>query len=387
MRLFISLLIVSSLSLIVYSKSIEELPAEDAKELKLVHVVMRHGIRTPVDTYPKDPFIQHDFAPNGWGQLTKGGISDLHEFGHYLREKYGKFLGSHFSSSKFYAQATGVDRAIASIMSVNSGLWQPVDKEQKAIHDLDWFPVPVNSEPLDTDMLLLVRKDCPEYNLELQKVENSAEIQNKLKDNEELFKYVQDATGKDIKNFYDIEDVYTTLLAEKSYGLKLPSWTDGYFPEKMSGPASLSFVLKAYNDKLQRLKGGVLLKKILNDWTNKATNNLKPADRKFFLYGGHDTTISNLLSALKVFDPQVPNYAIAIIMELKEDKKTGQHGIEISLRNSTTVAPYKLQIPGCELFCPLTKLTELTKNVIPKDWEIECKTDDPNYTEAPQTGP
>lgn len=32
--------------------------------------VMRHGIRTPASTYPKDPYINETFYPVGWGQIT-----------------------------------------------------------------------------------------------------------------------------------------------------------------------------------------------------------------------------------------------------------------------------------------------------------------------------
>lgn len=46
------------------------------------------------------------------------------------------------------------------------------------------------------------------------------------------------------------------------------------------------------------------------------------------------------------------------------------------LRNSTLVSPYKLTIPGCGSFCPLTQLVELTRDVVPDDWEEECGDDD-----------
>lgn len=38
--------------------------------LELVHIVFRHGIRTPVDTFPKDPYIKDSFKPTGWGHVT-----------------------------------------------------------------------------------------------------------------------------------------------------------------------------------------------------------------------------------------------------------------------------------------------------------------------------
>lgn len=38
--------------------------------LKQVHMVFRHGQRTPADTYPTDVHINETFYPYGWGQLT-----------------------------------------------------------------------------------------------------------------------------------------------------------------------------------------------------------------------------------------------------------------------------------------------------------------------------
>lgn len=38
--------------------------------LRLVTVIIRHGERAPVDTYPNDPYIKDSMKPYGWGQLT-----------------------------------------------------------------------------------------------------------------------------------------------------------------------------------------------------------------------------------------------------------------------------------------------------------------------------
>lgn len=58
----------------------------EEKTLKMVHIVsrkicmittifffwkiLRHGSRTPADTYPTDPHINDSLYPVGWGQLT-----------------------------------------------------------------------------------------------------------------------------------------------------------------------------------------------------------------------------------------------------------------------------------------------------------------------------
>lgn len=87
--IFVSLLLTSVLSRNVP----DETPDAGDLDLKLVHVVskqfelhdlvitdkrpftfnqqiFRHGARTPADTYPTDPYVNFDFAPFGWGQLT-----------------------------------------------------------------------------------------------------------------------------------------------------------------------------------------------------------------------------------------------------------------------------------------------------------------------------
>lgn len=66
-------------------------------ELKLVHVIFRHGQRVPADTYPLDPYVDNDFAPYGWGQLTNKGRFQMYDNGRFLRNRYNAFLGNTFN--------------------------------------------------------------------------------------------------------------------------------------------------------------------------------------------------------------------------------------------------------------------------------------------------
>lgn len=52
------------------SKCYKTSPNTTHSTLELVHIVFRHGIRTPVDTYPKDPYLKDGFKPTGWGHVT-----------------------------------------------------------------------------------------------------------------------------------------------------------------------------------------------------------------------------------------------------------------------------------------------------------------------------
>ena len=42
-----------------------------------------------------------------------------------------------------------------------------------------------------------------------------------------------------------------------------------------------------------------------------------------------------------------------------------------------TAEPHVMTIPGCEQDCPLKKFKSLLSDVIPKDWNYECKRPDP----------
>lgn len=61
---------------------------------------------------------------------------------------------------------------------------------------------------------------------------------------------------------------------------------------------------------------GPLLKKILEDMETKSKE--PKGKRKMFLYAGHDSTIANLMMALKVWDEQIPVYNIMTLIELHQ---------------------------------------------------------------------
>ncbi|XP_074039574.1 prostatic acid phosphatase isoform X2 [Leptinotarsa decemlineata] len=362
-----------------------QISGDDPKTLEMVHVVMRHGTRTPASTYPNDPYINETFYPIGWGQITNEGKLHLFNVGKFLRERYGSFLGTHYSPDEYYTQSTGVDRTKVSMQMVNAGLWPPVGEQKWG--PLDWQPIPVSSEPLDQDSLLLVRRPCPQYHIEKERVMNSPEVKSMMAEYEDLFRELTEITGQKVEDFDGVQDIYSTLMAEEAFNLTLPDWTKNYYPKKMFTPTVKSFILNVYTDKMNRLKGGVLLKKLLEDWTSKSEGSIKQKTKKAFLYGGHDSTVVNILRALKVWDDQFPGYAITVLFELYKDRATNTYGVEIYLRNSTVVPPFKLTIPGCESFCPLTKLKELTTDVIPVDWDEECKTDDKDFVVPELGGP
>lgn len=62
--------------------------------------------------------------------------------------------------------------------------------------------------------MLLVRKPCAQYHIELDKVMAEGEVKNKLEDNQKLFQDLSKITGLVIKDFDDVQSLYSTLRAE-----------------------------------------------------------------------------------------------------------------------------------------------------------------------------
>lgn len=105
--------------------------------------------------------------------------------------------------------------------------------------------------------------------------------------------------------------------------LTLPEWTKNYYPEKLNPLASLSLEMNVYSDLQKRLVGGPLVEKIIATALAKRqqqdTNKSDPL--KMAMYVGHDSTLTNLLVALGVWDKQVIDYNQMVIAELHEDQE------------------------------------------------------------------
>ncbi|KAJ9599296.1 hypothetical protein L9F63_010224, partial [Diploptera punctata] len=343
-------------------------------ELQLVQVLFRHGERTPVDMYPKDPYINFTYPPFGLGTLTNPGKLQQYLQGQYLRTRYNEFLGHHYNSDVMYVQTTDMDRTKMSAQLVLAGLWPPAPA-QLWNPDLHWQPIPTHSEPLKKDSLLLNNLRCPRYYYERQKVLNSTQLQDILNEYNatHLYETLSELTGGTFEDPYDVMSLYSTLKAEEGFNLTLPEWTRGIYPEKLLPLTIFSFTLNVYNTDMQKVKAGPLVKKLLNDGKAKAEGTLQPEGRKMYIYSGHDSTIVNLLSALQVWDPQIPDYGIMVLIELHHNKSSDQHYIKLFLRNTTEHEPYLLKLPGCETDCPLDQFISLTRPVIPVNWEDDCK--------------
>lgn len=233
----------------------------------------------------------------------------------------------------------------------------------------------------------MVRTPCPRYHEAVDEVLQSAEVREVLEKNDQLLRELTNHTGLPIHTPDDVQNIYGTLRAEAEYGLELPSWTKDYYPHRLENLTELSYIYNVYTPEMKKIKAGPFLQKLVDQFDAKANNSIKPKESKISLYTGHDSSIVNILSALNVWEQQMPVYGIMALFELVRDKATNEIGVQIYLRNSAKSGAIPLTIPGCDHFCPLKLFIELCKQSIPKDRAAICEPKNKDYVTPPPSGP
>lgn len=65
------------------------------------------------------------------------------------------------------------------------------------------------------------------------------------------------------------------------------------------------------------------------EWINFASGTPEVKDQKISIYTGHDQTVVNILSAINVWEQELPVYGIMAIFELYEDVSTKTFGVKV----------------------------------------------------------
>ncbi|XP_020298442.1 prostatic acid phosphatase-like isoform X2 [Pseudomyrmex gracilis] len=338
----------------------------DLSTIIFANLLFRHGDRTPVHNYPNDPYNETCW-PVPFGQLTNLGKHQHLLLGRWLRKRYSHLLSDIYTPYDIFVQSTDVDRTLMSAEANLAGLYPPV--KNQVWDTIKWMPIPVHTVPIELDYILRASKRCPRYDYELEKVLTSPEMKRINKKNAKLYAYLTEHSGEEISSLQKVEYLYNILYIENLYNKTLPEWTKSVFPEKMKPLAALSFTTEAYNKVLQRFKSGPLLGQMIDHMVKKLQNTLK-SNRKIWMYSAHDETVANMLMTLNLFEPHCPPYAAIILIELRTNSNN-QYFVTISYKNSTE-EPILMTLPGCTALCPLNKFINLTKDVIPEDWNREC---------------
>lgn len=346
-----------------------------SNELDAVIVLYRHGDRTPVDPYPTDPYRNTSYWPVGFGQLTNIGKQQHFELGKWLRNRYGDFLPDKYSEEDIYVRSTDVDRTLMSAYSNLAGLYEPRGG-QIWNANIDWQPIPVHTKPEKEDPVLAMKKHCPRYNQLMSQLFLSKEFQNIANKYKELYEYLTQMTGKTVNDIAQTEYIFNTLFIEELYNYTLPEWTNKVYPTGMQELAQLSFAVPCYTRELTRLNTGLLINEFIEHMHESISENAdnEKKRKKVWMYSAHDTTVANVLSALRLFEHHCPPYASTVILELKHNEN-GLRYVNVLYKNSTEAR--QMRLPECDENCPLNNFVALLRDVTitPDEWEEDCELD------------
>uniref|UniRef100_A0A2I3STX6 Lysosomal acid phosphatase n=1 Tax=Pan troglodytes TaxID=9598 RepID=A0A2I3STX6_PANTR len=316
------------------------MPPTQARSLRFVTLLYRHGDRSPVKTYPKDPYQEEEW-PQGFGQLTKEGMLQHWELGQALRQRYHGFLNTSYHRQEVYVRSTDFDRTLMSAEANLAGLFPP-NGMQRFNPNISWQPIPVHTVPITEDRLLkFPLGPCPRYEQLQNETRQTPEYQNESSRNAQFLDMVANETGLTDLTLETVWNVYDTLFCEQTHGLRLPPWAS---PQTMQ--------------RLSRLK----------DFSFRFLFGIYQQAEKARLQGGQHVTL--LLRTLRLTKfPHLSSFSLpcCLLSTLRN------FSVEMYFRNESDKAPWPLSLPGCPHCCPLQDFLRLTEPVVPKDWQQECQ--------------
>ncbi|XP_063800708.1 lysosomal acid phosphatase [Pseudophryne corroboree] len=348
-----------------------------ARQLRFVTVVYRHGDRSPVRAYPKDVH-QESAWPQGFGQLTQIGMKQHWDLGQALRDRYKGFLNESYDRHEIYVRSTDVDRTLMSAEANLAGLYPPAGS-QVFQPNITWQPIPVHTVPDAEERLLKFPVlPCPKYLKLQEETRQSPEYVKTTKDNKDFLRMVANETGLSDCSLESVWSISDILFCESKHNLSLPSWATPDVVERLRNLKNFGFrFLFGITEQKEkaRLQGGLLVAQILNNLTAAAQNSSNGL--KFIAYSAHDTTLGALQMALDVYNGVQAPYASCHMFELYEESP-GNFTVEMYFRNESAHPPFPLTVPGCVHSCPLERFQSLLQEVVAEDWEKECQISSPS---------
>lgn len=132
-------------------------------------------------------------------------------------------------------------------------------------------------------------------------------------------------------------DLYDTLLIESNHGFPLPEWTKNVYPDRLKACRERAFRLTTETPYMKRMRGGPIITAVHDRMVSYLNGS---SDQNIITYAAHDTTISNALTSMGIYnqtDP-IPDYGALLAFEMygKPDRKSAY----IQVSNSSEYEEY-----------------------------------------------
>ncbi|KAK5970458.1 Lysosomal acid phosphatase, partial [Trichostrongylus colubriformis] len=254
----------------------------NAETLVYLQVAWRHGDRTPASPVPFSPASSWD---EGLGELTRKGIAQQYRLGKWLRARYGRWLGNRFDRSEVFVRSSDYNRTIMSAQanmagkkmtsSIALGLFPPT-KSEMWDDVLPWQPVPVHTVPRAMDKELYEDISCPTANAEFSTLWRSEVVTRMETENRGFIEFLKEKSGIPNFEFRQLWMVFDNLFCMLQHNdtHKWPSWVNASVFDRIYKLYDASSRLKYHTDLLRRLRGGPLLKEIIERFEAKVNGRL-----------------------------------------------------------------------------------------------------------------
>ena len=321
--------------------------AETVTDSKLVFAstLIRHGDRTPW-MLMKNPESKYDWV--GKGQLTPKGMNEEYKLGKHLRkllvEKYN-LLPKTYTDGAIQAWAGQQDRLVVSTESLLYGLY-PLGTGPKLSSGEPALPGALNPIPIFT------LPDSPTFDAGYgQKVKTFEHIlkeqvynqpiwkENNSKISAKQWRKWSKIAGYKMTNLYDSQGFFDNLNVRYIHDIPFPTGINintfkRYYPLIQWSEAYIFYPRTA-----GYLEGGT----ILGNLNKHLKSHIKNPNQKlkYVIYGGHDVTISGVMSALGVPLEKNPHYASHMNFELFENNNDN-YFVKVTYNGKD------VQIPACK---------------------------------------
>ncbi|KAF7991965.1 hypothetical protein HCN44_010766 [Aphidius gifuensis] len=340
----------------------------------MIQSTIRHSHRYPANSsfgelyYPNDPNANLDYWPNGPMELTNIGKLNAYNLGIYFHKQYENLFNIPFKNSRVYFQASKSSRTINTAQLIAAGLFKPNNNLQVWNENLPWLPVPIYTQPIFNDTLFYPMVLCENYfndringEIQVERILKNLQIVNDFR------QFLTLHTGLNYTKSNQPWMLYHHFAAQKAMGIVLEPWIDNIFPDGMlKDMSSIEYILQTYTKKMQRLMGGVWLKKFIENSDNFINNRFKKVG---YFYFGNEIHIAAILNTIGVYEPHVPDFLSTIIFELHllNDK----YFVKMIYKNGKNIQ--ELLVPGCKfILCPLELYKTVLKNSILENFDKDC---------------
>ncbi|CAH0550272.1 unnamed protein product [Brassicogethes aeneus] len=312
-------------------------------DLVLVHVLFRHGARTPdvsIEPYVNDPLKNYTYPPYGIGQLTNEGVQQMEDLGRYIRNRYNTFLDKRYTPGSVCAASSCRKRTQKSLETFLKTLYE---------YDTNIpFTVLAKKDPLLT----------PFYDINFITMAYQ-ETSKTFKKFEGLFKLISKNIGYELENGLLSLEILNILAARKLLGIPTPAWADDLLTQTHTDLAIQFYKSCMATSEQKTISPGMLLKDIMNTTRTKLEGK---SELKINIYSGHDFNLAALLIYFGIFNDTIPPYASCLILEIH--KTEDDYAVKILYQDYSGNNPQLLQLPNCPELCPLKDFTAIIKDVL-----------------------